>query len=146
MKPTALVLFSLALILVVFWTPKAQEQPAFRVIANPDNPVTSVSRTELSKILLKKVTRWDHGQPVEAVDQGGSEEVRKVFTKEIHGRSVTAIKRYWQGKIFSGKGVPPPELASDGEVVQFVKDRPGGIGYVSGDVRLDGVKVLVITE
>ncbi len=146
MRPTALILFSLALIFLAFWTPRAQEQPAYRVIANPDNPVTSLTKSRLSKILLKKVPRWDNGQPIEAVDLASSKEVRKIFTKEIHGRSLSAIKRHWQGEIFKGRGVPPPELASDSEVVQFVKDRPGGLGYVAAGTRLDGVKVLEITE
>ncbi len=146
MKYTALLLFSLALICLVICTPKAQEQPAFQVITNAENPVTSLSKTQVSKILLKKVTKWDDGQPVEAVDQAGSEEVRKIFTKAIHGRSVTAIKRYWQGEIFKGRGVPPPELATEVEVVKYVRDRRGAIGYVSRDAPLDGVKVLLITE
>ncbi len=146
MRPIALVLFSLTLILFVFWTPKAQEQPTYRVIANAENPVTSLSKKQVSRILLKKVRKWDTGQSVEAVDLAGSLEVREVFTKEIHGRSVNAIKRYWQGEIFKGKGVPPPEFASESEVVQFVSERAGGIGYVSSDAALKGVKVLQITE
>ncbi len=146
MKPTALLLVSLGLISFAFWSLTAQEQPVFKVITNPENPVTSLSKTDVSKMLLKKVSKWDNGDPVEAVDQAGSREIREVFTKEIHGRSLTAIKRYWQGKIFSGKGAPPLEVADDSEVIEFVSSRPGSIGYVSGDVPLEGVKVLLITE
>ena len=39
----------------------------------------------------------------------------------------------------------PPEVASDSEVLEFVKSRRGGIGYVSVDASLEGVKVLEVT-
>ena len=54
-----------------------------------------------------------------------------------HSRSVAAVKSYWQQVIFSGRGVPPPELETDEAVLRFVARHPGAIGYVSGsaDVR-----------
>ena len=146
MKKSVLSVLSLALLSLGLWTLAAQEQPAFRVITHPDNPVTSLSKTQVSKILLKKVSKWDDGRLVQAVDQGGKGPIREAFTKEIHGRSVSSIQRYWQRKIFSGDEVPPPELASDREVVEFVSQNVGAIGYVSSDASLDGVKVVSITD
>ena len=120
MKKSVLLILSLALLCLGHWTPVAQEQSSFQVITNPDNPVTSLTKTQVSKILLKKVSKWENGVRVSAVDQGGSGTVREVFTRAIHGRSVTSIKRYWQRQIFTATEVPPPELGSDREVVEFV--------------------------
>ncbi len=146
MKKTALMLLGLALLLIGHRTPTAQEQSPFQVITHPDNPVTSLSKTQVSKILLKKTSKWDSGQPVKAVDQGGKGSVREIFTKAIHGRSLSSIQRFWQRQVFSGKDVPPPELAGDTEVVEFVSANTGAIGYVTAGAELDGVKVLTITE
>jgi ABC-type phosphate transport system substrate-binding protein len=68
---------------------------------------------------------------VQIVDQQEESEVRKQFTREIHGRQVTSVKSYWQQMIFSGRDVPPPEKASDAEVLAFVAANPNAIGYVS---------------
>ena len=48
--------------------------------------------------------------------------------------------------IFSGKGIPPPEKASDAEIVTFVRDTPGAIGYVAPGADLSGVKVVAIVD
>jgi hypothetical protein len=58
---------------------------------------------------------------------------------------VPSVKGFWQEIVFSGKGDPPPERASDGEVVAFVKTHPNALGYVGNSARLDGVKVILVT-
>lgn len=146
MKKTVVSLLSLVALLLVIWHPTAQGQPGYVVIAHADNPATSVPKSQLSKMLLKRVSRWEDGTRVEPVDQGAREAVRIAFTKDVHGRSVSGVKNYWQSQIFSGKGVPPLEVASDGEVVDFVKSRRGGVGYISRSASVDGVKVLTVTE
>ncbi len=145
MKKSALWILGLGLLALGHWTLLAQEQSPFKVITHPKNPVTSLSKTEVSKILLKKTSKWETGQRVQPVDQGGKDSVRGVFTKEIHGRSLSSIQKWWQRQIFTGKGVPPPELGSDKEVVAYVKKTAGAIGYVSKDASVDGVKVLTVT-
>lgn len=146
MKKTSLILLVLVLIPFVPWRPAAQEQPAYRVIANPENPTSELSRTQVSRLLLKKSPRWADGTRAKPVDQGDEQAVRRTFTEEIHGRSVSSVRHYWQRQVFSGNGLPPPEVPGDEDVIAFVKSHPGGIGYVSSDVPLDGVKILEITE
>ncbi len=146
MRKSVICILGLALLSLGYWTPTAEEQSAFKVITHPDNPVTSLSKSQVSKILLKKVRKWEHGQRVQAVDQGGGQTVREIFTKEIHGRSLSSIQRFWQRQIFSGTEVPPPELAGDSAVVDFVSSNPGAIGYVSADASVEGVKVVDVTE
>lgn len=116
-------------------------ETAYVVIVHPDNPAKSVTKSELSQLLLKSRPRWEHGPAVEPVDLDSKSHVRQAFSKDIHGRSASSIKNYWQ-RIFSGHGVPPPELASESQVVAFVKSHPGAIGYVSAEARLNGVKIL----
>ena len=110
---------------------RAQSDGAYRVVVNAANPVTRLSRDEVSRLFLKKVTSWQNGRAVQIVDQQEESEVRKQFTREIHGRQVTSVKSYWQQMIFSGRDVPPPEKASDAEVLAFVAANPNAIGYVS---------------
>ena len=117
---------------------------SYKVVVNPNNPVTSLTEAQLSKLFLKKVTRWEDGRKVELVDLKEESPLRDVFSKDIHGRSTAAIKRYWQQMIFSGRSVPPPEKASDKDVLEYVKAHPGAIGYVSQNTENEGVKELNI--
>lgn len=124
----------------------AQELSGLRVIAHRSNPVSSLSREELSRIFLKKVTRWENGQLVLPVELPENSAVRERFSRAVHRRSVAAVEAYWQQRIFSGREVPPPERTADADVVEYVKANPNAIGYVSADAPVDEVKVLRITE
>ena len=80
------------------------------------------------------------------VDLSANSPVREAFSLAIHERDVNAVKSYWQRQIFSGRGVPPPEKASDSEVLAFVRANPGAVGYVSSGTAVgSGVKVLEVT-
>ena len=62
----------------------------------------------------------------------------------MHGRKTSAVRSYWLQAIFSGRGVPPPEKASDGDVIAHVKEHVGAIGYVSSAAATAAVKVLKV--
>ncbi len=114
------------------------------VIVNKANPITEASKDEVAKWFLKKKTTWENGQKILPVDQSPSSPVRKAFSKEVLGKSVSAVRRYWQKMIFSGRGVPPVEKGSDAEVIDYVRSNPGAVGYVSSNADVSGVKVLKI--
>jgi ABC-type phosphate transport system substrate-binding protein len=117
---------------------------AFRVIVHPSNPVTSVDQRFLVDAFLKKITRWSHDEPIRPVDLHPDSAVRRRFSDDGLKRSVSAVKIYWQQMVFSGRGVPPPELDNDEQVVRYVLRNPGAIGYVSGAANVEGVKVLLV--
>jgi ABC-type phosphate transport system substrate-binding protein len=117
---------------------------SFKVIVNNSNAVTSLTATQASQIFLKKTTKWDNGSKILPIDLSSQLEVRTDFTETIHGKSVNAIKSYWQQYVFSGKGTPPLEKKSDAEVLEFIKNNAGAIGYVSSDFAVPGVKVISI--
>ena len=121
----------------------AESVPDFRIIVHPDNS-NGLSRDFLTDVYLKRVTRWPDGEGVHPVDQRASSSVRQRFSDAILKRSVAAVKRYWQQRIFSGRELPPPELDSDEAVVSYVVGHRGAVGYVSGSAKLDRSKAVVL--
>jgi len=122
----------------------AQDVPEFDVIVHPDNPVTSVTRNELSQMFFKRTTRWKDGTLALPVDLPRSLQVRDVFSRAVMNRAADAIAAHWQQQIFSGRGVPPTELESELRVIQYVRDHVGAIGYVAKGTDLSGVRILEI--
>jgi ABC-type phosphate transport system substrate-binding protein len=117
--------------------------PAYEVIVHRGNPARVLSRGEVSKLMLGKIGRWPSGSAVQPVDLPEESEVRELFSHEVLGRSVGAVRAYWQQQLFSGRGVPPPELDEEG-VVAFVAANPGAIGYVQAGTRAPGVHAVTI--
>ena len=124
------------------WTAFGQ-QSGFILIAHSTVDQDSLAKEKASDYFLKKDSRWDDGEEVKPVDLN-LREVREAFSSEVHNRSLTAIKKYWQRQIFTGRGTPPPEKGSAGEVIQYVSSTPGALGYVPAGTKLPGdlVKVL----
>ena len=118
----------------------------WKVIVHPSNPATSISKGKLSKLFLKTTTSWDNGNKAMPVDQKVTSSVRAAMSKAVHGRTARVIKNWWNQQIFAGKGVPPPELASDAKVIAYVLSNPGAIGYVDGAAVTGDAKVISVTD
>lgn len=113
-------------------SPARRPVPSWRIVVHPQLAIGGLDRRELTDIFLKKKTRWPNGQAIHVVDLAADSPTRARFTEDVMGRSVGAVKSYWQQIIFAGRGLPPPELASDEAVIGWVLRHAGGIGYISG--------------
>ena len=125
------------------------QQSGFTVIVNEANGVSAMSAADLSKVFFKKVTRWSTGGGLDAVpvDLPEGAPAREAFNAAVHGKTLGAVRAYWQQQIFSGRGVPPVEKATDEMVIAFVRATPGAVGYVSAATPLGaGVKRLQVVN
>jgi len=149
MKNGIIILMTLSL-LVGGSLASAEEELAFTVIVHATNQVAQISKQELSQFFLKKVKHWkDSDAEVLPVDLVDTLPVRERFSEAVHNRDIASIKAYWQKQIFSGRGVPPEEKKSEAEVLQYISDNPGAIGYISGGTPIDeyeNVKVVDIVD
>jgi ABC-type phosphate transport system substrate-binding protein len=116
----------------------------FKVVVHPGNPFGELTTAELSRLFLKKTIRWPEGRPVQPVEPAVPS-LRERFALTVHGKSLDAVKAYWNQLIFSGRDVPPLEKPDDAGVLAYVRANPGAVGYVSPGAALTGVKVLLVT-
>ena len=114
----------------------------FHIVVHPDNPADKVARRLLASLFLKEVTRWGDGETTRPVDLKSDAPARRYFSERVLNRSVRAVKSYWQQRIFSGRGIPPPELESDRDVIRHVMKHRGGIGYVSSSAEIGKARLL----
>lgn len=136
--------FVLIELLVALPSVQAAGSSSFRVIVHPAIERQSIERSLLSKMFLGQAKLWESGLKVLPVNQLKDSDIRADFSHEIHRQKVAALEAYWLRQIFSGRATPPPTLKSEKEVVSYVTSRPGAIGYVSVDTRLEGVAVLQV--
>jgi len=122
--------------------PVGLAQEGYKIIVNPANPITSLTKAQVSKFFLEKAT-WDDGQPVSPVDLAPGSSVREIFSREILAMSPAASLARWQ-ESNAGRGEPPLAVASDREVLAFIRLKPGAIGYVSAAADLERVKVVSV--
>jgi hypothetical protein len=126
--------------------PLSRPDPRYRLIVNTANPARSLPRTDVSRLFLKKTARWPDGRDAMPVDLADNQPAREEFSRHVHHKTVRSVKAYWQQMIFSGRGAPPPELATEADVIELVRANPNAIGYVSDEASLSGVKILDVVE
>ena len=112
------------------------------VIANPDMPVTSMSREEINRIYLGKMKFLPSGAKVTPVDQRPGASARSQFYANVMRKSETQMKSYWSRVIFTGQGQPPLQETDDQAVKSFVAKNPSGLGYIDKSAVDDSVKVV----
>lgn len=141
----ALILKSM-LVVALAALPAASLATDFVLVANSSVAATSVSRSEASRMFLRLQTAWPEGGHVKPVDQAKSSPVREAFSRDVLGKSVASVEQYWTQAIFSGRAVPPVEKRSDADVVAYVRETPGAVGYVSTSASTEGVKRLALRD
>jgi len=111
------------------------------VIVNPANQ-DAISKADVRRMYMGKTSQFPNGSKVKAVNYDAENTIRHAFDKALLKRDSAQIQALWAKLVFTGQGVPPNELSSSQEALEFVKANPDAIGYVSeGEVSAD-VKVL----
>ena len=122
----------------------AAAQSGYRVIVNPANPVSSISKGKIWQLFLERAV-WKNGDRVTPVDLPPTSPVREVFSSHALGLPARVVAETWD-RLADVGGHPPPALASDAEVLAYVRQKPGAIGYVSLDPDVQGVKVVFVAK
>jgi TonB family protein len=115
-----------------------------RIIANPNVKSDSISPAELKSVFLLERRTLHDGSVVSPVLQK-SGAAHDAFLRQYLERGNQEIEIYYQGLVFTGKGVMPKRVSSEAEVVAFVAGTKGAIGYVSSEISTNGVKILRVT-
>ncbi|REL26523.1 phosphate ABC transporter substrate-binding protein [Thalassotalea euphylliae] len=128
---------SLSLLLTVSTAASAQ----VAVIVNSANG-NSLSDSDISRAFLGKLKTFTDGQTINAVNSKSGNQARSEFEKLVLKKSSAQVKAYWSKRLFTGKGKPLKELASDADIISFVASTPNAIGYVDAGSVDGSVKVL----
>jgi ABC-type phosphate transport system substrate-binding protein len=118
---------------------------SYKIIVNPANPATSISKDEVSRIFLKKSTKFPDGRGASPVDLPVNSSIRESFSKNVLGKPASAVDAYWQQQIFSGRDIPPPQK-SEAAAINLVRSNENGIAYVSAGADIGGLKVITVGD
>ena len=114
------------------------------MIVNQDNPQTSITKAQITNIFLGNSTKWNNGQKALPIDQPKSTTPGKAFLAKIVGMSEADYKKIWVEKMLSGQAEPLPVKPSDEEIIKFVKENPGAVGYIDNANLIAGTGVKAI--
>ena len=113
-------------------------------VVSSQNPLTAISRNEITNIFFGKTNRFPNGQAAIPIDQPDSSSTHEGFYRSIANRRPADIKAYWSKMIFTGRGQPPRVAPDDEAVKDILARKPQAIGYIDRKSVDSRVKVLEI--
>lgn len=112
------------------------------VIVHPSN-ANALTSDQVSKIFLGRDKTFPDGSQAVPVALAEGLPATDTFNTELLKRNSSQLKAYWSKLVFTGKGTPPKEFASDTEMVKLIAANPNLIGYVNLSAADASVKVVL---
>jgi len=141
---TIIVVVVLGLLGLDLASSSAADGGRYKVIVNPSNPITWIDQGFLRNAYLKKEIEWADGRTILPVDLVTKFSVRDLFTREVLKKTSAQLRNYWNQRIFSGQGAPPPEADVSASVIAYVLGHPGAVGYLPAELDPGGAKVIEV--
>jgi len=120
----------------------AGSEQSLAIIVNQSNSVENFSMAELRKIFLGERSHWPNGRRITLVMLDPAQPERKVILREIYGMNEKDLSQHFIQGVFTGAVfVSPKTLGTPSDVLKFVFNVPGAIGYlrvaeVDGSVKI----------
>ncbi|QTA91099.1 cobaltochelatase CobT-related protein [Desulfonema magnum] len=138
-------IFFIGIVLVILLSGTMAGAGEVLVIANISVTADTLDRAAVSAIYLGDRTRWDSGGKIRVVMlRGGPTHER--FTKDIVGTTPAKLRRFWKKIVFTGTGTPPKIFKKETDLVKFISNTEGAIGYIDASVSPVNVKVIAVRE
>jgi ABC-type phosphate transport system substrate-binding protein len=116
----------------------------YKIVAHLSTDAGALSRAEVSRLFLKKSLKWPDGSYVVPVDLPVGSATRDAFSRDVHGKTTAAVDAFWQKQVFTGRGLPPVTKPSDADVVEYIRNTPGAVGYVGAGAQTGGLKIIKV--
>lgn len=141
---TAIVAVVLGLLGLGVASSSGASRGGYKVIVHPKNPISWIDQGFLRNAYLKKEIEWGDGRTILPVDLATRSSVRDQFTREVIKKTSAQLRNYWNQRIFSGQGAPPPEAEVSASVIAYVLANPGAVGYLPEDLDPGGAKIVEV--
>lgn len=114
------------------------------VITNAGQDIESISRDALRAIFGMRLQSWRNNKPTRVFVLKDNHPVHQAFVKKVLNVYPHQLRLAWDRLVYSGTGQAPIQVDSEAEMLERLKDTPGAIGYLSGSMVDNSVRVLEI--
>ncbi len=142
-------LFPVTVIMYVFMLisfPTTDVYAKIFIIINTSVDSENVTPQKIKEIYLGKRVSWDSdGSEIKFAFIKKSD-IHKEFLDKYIGISEKYFVRHWRSLIFTGKGVPPKIFKTEKEIIDFVAENKGAIGYCSSNINNKNIRTILLSK
>jgi ABC-type phosphate transport system substrate-binding protein len=115
------------------------------IIANASVNIDGITKDKLKAIFTGQQVTWSDGKSIKPVLLSDGD-LHKEFVRGYVGKTTNQFQNYWRKMIFTGQGIQPRAFASEQDVVDYVAETQGAIGYISSSNKAAKTKTLSVSE
>lgn len=120
----------------------SDERPQVIVLAHPETP--SMDSATVQRVFLGKVVQVE-GKTLTPVNLKLGQKERDLFMRHILQHDDEKFVGYWTVRRYIGRGVPPREVRTPEEMLDYLAATPGAIGYASAQTELINDLKIILT-
>ncbi len=113
------------------------------VITNKAVSEKGLSKEDLKGVFLGKKKKWKDKSKIHFVTLKDPD-VHQTFLKAYVKKSEKQYANYWRKMVFTGKGKIPKSFETTEELMEYVANTPGAIGYIDKNTTAVNVKTIDI--
>ena len=113
------------------------------IIANKDVMETTLTKEDIKEIFLGKKVQWKDKSKIRFVILKGGD-LHSEFLKTYLQRSSSQYLNHWRKMLFTGRAEPPKKFNTSAELITYVTETSGAIGYMNarnGAINVNIIKV-----
>jgi hypothetical protein len=118
----------------------AQTDEGLVIVTNP--LLKGIDTEMVRRIYTGRVVELD-GLPLRPVNLAPASPVRQRFLRALLQQTEQDYVGYWTVRRYIGKGVPPQDLRSSDEVIDYVTRTPGAVAYLDAKDLRPGLQVVL---
>ena len=143
---TRQICFVIALaLLAAIWCSGRAPQEEFVVIVNPSNHFDALSRSKLSFLFFRKVSRWPWGAEAQPIELEPRSPARHWFVVQVMQTTEEQLSDYWIDQTATRGLSRPIRVADAAAAKKIVAARPGAVAYIPSS-ELDGTVKAIRVE
>ncbi|HEY6457549.1 MAG TPA: hypothetical protein VIY90_19905 [Steroidobacteraceae bacterium] len=112
-------------------------------VVSSKSPVNTLSKDQVADIFLGKTLRFPGGAEAVPIDQEEGSAARNEFYAAVSGKSPAQLTAHWSKMIFTGRGLPPKQVADSIAAKKLVIANPNAISYIDRSLVDGSVRVVL---
>ena len=113
------------------------------IVANLDDHTDNLTREQVRNLFMGASI----GRNLEPVALPPHNHTRSLFNAKIIGMAEQRIQSYWAQMKFTGRFTQPKEVQSEQEMLVYLRNNKGSIGYLTADTNIpQGLHIMFSSE
>ncbi|GAK59554.1 hypothetical protein U27_06539 [Candidatus Vecturithrix granuli] len=113
------------------------------IIAHQNISETTISQKDIQEIFLGKRVQWKDNTAIHPATIKNPE-LHEVFLKHYVKKTSSQWIAHWKRMVFTGNGTPPQQFDTQQELLEYVANTSGAIGYVDAETSIENVTILKV--